>query len=204
MVSNILSHSIKFLLIIFLFIITSCTDEDLYKTKSFSSNGNVNAIVEIPAGTNLKYEYDSGDKRFKPNQVNGEDRIVNYLPYPVNYGFIPSTIMDKNKGGDGDPLDVLVICPALETGTVVEVIPLALMKLFDAGEQDHKIVAIPACKDMQTVKAASYKELDSLYFGLKSIIELWFLNYKGKNITTGVEWYDEKYATEEIRKWIIP
>ena len=48
------------------------------------------------------------------------DRIVNFLPYPANYGFIPSTFMDKKKGGDGDALDILLISEHMVTGTVVD------------------------------------------------------------------------------------
>lgn len=192
-----------FLVFSLLIINTSCKRKNIYFEKTFSSNGNVNAVIEISAGTNLKYEYDSEKQKFLPDKINGKPRIVNYLPYPVNYGFIPSTLMDYEKGGDGDPLDILVICPALSTGTIIETIPIAMMTLIDAGEIDNKIIAIPANKNMQTVTAKNLIEMDTLYIGIKNIIETWFLNYKGKNVTTGVEWLDAQDAVKEIKKWSI-
>ena len=58
----------------------------------------VNAIVEIPRGSNFKYEYDA---RYDLITL---DRVLHSpLFYPVDYGFIPETCSP-----DGDPLDVLV------------------------------------------------------------------------------------------------
>ena len=62
-----------------------------------------NAIIEIPAGSKVKYELD------KRNGVIKVDRILNAsVAYPGNYGFIPKTIAE-----DGDPLDVLVLSQAM-------------------------------------------------------------------------------------------
>ena len=40
------------------------------------------------------------------DKKNGEERIVQFLPYVGNYGYIPSTFSDPEEGGDGDALDV--------------------------------------------------------------------------------------------------
>ena len=44
-------------------------------------------------------------------------REVKYLGYPGNYGMIPRTLLPKELGGDGDPLDVIVLGPAVERGS---------------------------------------------------------------------------------------
>ena len=46
--------------------------------------------------------------------VNGKPRKVHYLGYPGNYGFIPQTSLSKDRGGDGDPADILLTDPAVE------------------------------------------------------------------------------------------
>ena len=59
--------------------------------------------------------------------------------YPANYGFIPRTY-----AGDGDPLDVLVIChEEIVPLTLVETYPIGVLKMIDGGEEDEKIIAIP-------------------------------------------------------------
>ena len=43
---------------------------------SFSKNGHLNAVVEIPAGTNTKFEYDKQRLEFKPDLRDGLPRHV--------------------------------------------------------------------------------------------------------------------------------
>ena len=57
------------------------------------------AVIEIPRGSNVKYELD------KPSGLIRVDRVLySAVYYPANYGFIPQTLAE-----DGDPLDVLEI-----------------------------------------------------------------------------------------------
>jgi inorganic pyrophosphatase len=47
----------------------------------------INVVIEIPEGSNLKYEYDTD------NNILQIDRILSVeMVYPFNYGFIPKTI----------------------------------------------------------------------------------------------------------------
>lgn len=86
---------------------------------TFSPNGLLQGVIEIPAGTNHKYEYNKSLQQFQQDVRDGRPRMVRFLPYPVNYGFVPSTRMDKNRDGDGDPLDVLLLAESLPTGSVL-------------------------------------------------------------------------------------
>ena len=45
-------------------------------------------------------------------------------------------------GGDGDPLDIIVIGPSIKRGSIVKVKPIATMIMKDVNELDPKIVAI--------------------------------------------------------------
>ena len=110
---------------------------------TYAENKAVRAVIEIPAGTNHKLEYDKTAKKFVNDQRNGKDRVIDFLPYVGNYGFVPSTLMDESKGGDGDALDILVLSETLSSQTVIEVIPIAILKLKDDGELDTKLIAVP-------------------------------------------------------------
>ena len=139
----------------------------------------INAVIEIPAGTNHKMEYNYETGRFENDQENGKDRIIDFLPYPGNYGFIPSTLMDEKRGGDGDALDVLVIAESVPTGTVMSVEPIAALQLMDDGEVDTKIIAIPVDSTLRVMQVTSFEHFLLEYNMAKTIIKDWFLNYKG-------------------------
>ena len=158
-------------------------------------------IVEIPAGTNQKIEFDYTDGTFKIDQVNGKDRVIDFLPYPGNYGFIPGTLMDKERGGDGDALDILVIGESVTTGTAMPVIPIGALILRDRDEIDTKLIAIPADPALQVIKVEDFMSFALKYDAARRIIEDWFQNYKGPVGVEVIRWEDEKYAWSEVKKW---
>ena len=173
------------------------------KIETYSTDKYLQMVVEIPAGTNKKIEYDFVKNIFLVDMANQKERIIDFLPYPGNYGFIPSTLMNKENGGDGDALDVLLLSETLETGTLLDIIPIGMLVLEDSGENDSKIIAIPVKKDIQIIKASSYKELYQNYPAAKNIIELWLLNYKGNSVIEFIKWEDEIAAKKEIDKWSL-
>lgn len=159
-------------------------------------------VVEIPAGTNLKMEYDAERNRIVPDQINGEDRRIAFLPYPGNYGFIPGTRMDRARGGDGDALDVLLISEQLPGGSVVEILPLGMLELADAGAIDTKIIATPADPADRLLAATTFQEFYIEYDAARRIIEEWFLHYKGFGQMELMGWKDEAAARAYIGEWI--
>ena len=142
-----------------------------------SPGGNVNAVVEIPAGTLEKWEVDKSDGKLKLEMVDAKPRIVNYLGYPGNYGMIPGTLLPSKLGGDGDPLDVILLGPPIERGQVVECKVIGVLKLLDRGEQDDKLIAVIA--DTPLFGVNSIEDLKTNYPGAAEIIQWWFTNYKG-------------------------
>jgi inorganic pyrophosphatase len=170
---------------------------------SFDQNGHLVAVVEIPSGTNTKYEYNKKELRFEPDMRDGSKRMVQFLSYPLNYGFIPSTKMDKDRGGDGDPLDVLVLAEHLPTGTVIPVIPIGLLRLEDLGEQDHKVLAVPLDPALRILPCLDYRALCLDYPMVKHILELFFQYYDGIGTMKLMGWGDETDAIAEVHKWRI-
>lgn len=154
-------------------------DDDLMSMEAIKPDGSVRAIVEIPTGTSAKWEVSKDDpKAVYWEYKNGEPRVVNYLGYPGNYGAIPGTALPKEFGGDGDPLDVIVLGQAVPRGEVVDVNVIGVLKMLDGGEQDDKLIAV-LTQDSPFAHIESMAQLDSEYPGVSQIIDLWFANYKG-------------------------
>jgi inorganic pyrophosphatase len=184
-------------------VILSCKNSSNTDTQTlpvFAEKG-INMVVEIPAGTNHKIEINKETGEFENDKIDGKTRIINFLPYPGNYGFIPSTLMDEARGGDGDALDILMIGEAVETGTVVAIQPIGVLLLKDDGELDTKLIAIPADSTKVVMQAYNFTEFSVQHSAAKKMIEDWFLNYKGPGEMELLGWRDEVYALEEIRKW---
>jgi inorganic pyrophosphatase len=62
-------------------------------------SGDLRAVIETPKGSRNKYRYDPDFDCFELATTLPEG-----MAFPFDFGFIPSTL-----GGDGDPLDVLVL-----------------------------------------------------------------------------------------------
>ena len=192
---------LKISLFVIVCLIISCNRKlDYYNVSVQSNNGNFNAVIEIPAGTNKKIEYNNLSKTFEVDLKNGEDRIVQFLPYIGNYGYIPSTFSNPKEGGDGDALDVLVLSANVETGPIIEIEPIAVLKLLDKGEIDYKIIAIPANKATQIIKVDLGDNFLIDYPEVKTMIELWFLNYNKEDVSIIEGWGNREEAIYEIEK----
>jgi len=96
----------------------------------------VNVIIEIPQGSDLKYEFD------KEQGMIVLDRFLHSsVHYPGDYGFLPNTLCD-----DGDPLDVVVYTRrSVHPGVAAPVRILGVMKVVDGGEQDDKLIGVYDC-----------------------------------------------------------
>lgn len=94
----------------------------------------INVIVEIPKGSMNKYEIDKKTGLIKLDRV-----LVSAVHYPGDYGIVPQTL-----GGDGDPLDVLLLVtyPTFP-GALVEAAPVGVLHTIDNGDVDDKIIAVP-------------------------------------------------------------
>ena len=149
------------------------------KIETYSTDKYLQMVVEIPAGTNKKIEYDSDKNIFIVDRVNQKERIINFLPYPGNYGFIPSTLMDKENGGDGDPLDIVVLGPPAKRGSILKCKIIGVLFLMDRGEQDDKLIAVSNNSPLYDI--IDIADLNKNYNGISEIIKLWFTNYKGPN-----------------------
>ncbi len=91
------------------------------------------AIIEIPMGTQNKYEVDKKKNRIKLSRV-----LYSKMTYPAEYGFIENTLAD-----DGDPLDILVLATTPTfPGCIVDARIVGYMGMMDAGARDDKLIAV--------------------------------------------------------------
>lgn len=93
-----------------------------------------NVVVEIPEGSQDKYEYDEKLDVIKLDRV-----LYGANRFPVNYGFVPET-----RALDGDHADVALLSTnPIATGSIVVARAIGFMEMIDSGEQDNKIIAVP-------------------------------------------------------------
>ena len=155
--------------------------------------GVINVVVEIPAGSSHKIEW---NRELAVMQLDRVEPAI--FAKPTNYGFIPQTLDE-----DGDELDVLIITnEPLSTGIFLEARVIGVMKFEDDGAVDDKVVVVPA-DDRNTGNAVT--ALEDLPEQLLKQIEFHFNHYKDlkKPGTTIVKsWGDVSEAKEVIHESI--
>lgn len=123
------------------------------------------ALIEIPLGSNVKYELDKATGLLKVDRV-----IHSAVFYPANYGFIPQTYADDN-----DPLDVLVLCQEpVEPLCLIQARAIGVMTMIDSGAADDKIIAV-ATKDPEYNE---YHEANELPAHRLLVLKRFFQDYK--------------------------
>ena len=137
-------------------------------------SGHVNAIIDTPKGSRNKFEYDEKIGMFK---------LGGTLPlgavFPFDFGYIPST-----KGGDGDPLDILVLMddPAF-VGCLVRAKLIGVIEAEQTEDQEtirnDRLIAVAA----DSLNHTHVRFLGDLNSNLVHEIERFFVSYnetKGK------------------------
>jgi inorganic pyrophosphatase len=125
----------------------------------------VEAFIEIPAGSQNKYEWD------KEKKVLRLDRVL-YSPvhYPTDYGFVPETLEQ-----DGDPIDILVlITNPTVPGCLVEARIIGVLTMVDDKGVDNKLLGVPI-KDPRFV---TVKDLADVPPHVLREVEHFFRTYK--------------------------
>jgi inorganic pyrophosphatase len=144
------------------------------------------AVIEIPRGSNVKYELDKQSGLLRVDRV-----LYSAVFYPANYGFIPQTLAE-----DDDPLDVLVLCQEpLAPLTLIESRPIGVMAMLDEHQWDHKILSVatgdPEYRSLQTVHQLPEHRLAAL--------RRFFLDYQAlEGKTVEVEDFEAAEKAQEV------
>ncbi len=149
----------------------------------------MNVIVEIPAGSRNKYEYD------KEKQIFFLDRVVpEPLVYPANYGFVPQTLCE-----DGDAIDVCLLMRETPfQGTLIKARPVGLLIMNDSGEEDNKIIAVP-CDDPYYDYIKDLKDLPPHFLKELSYFMEHYKDMKNKKVVAN-KYFGVKEAKEEFAR----
>lgn len=143
-----------------------------YKNIHLGSIDNFNVIIEIPKGSENKYEYDEELDAIKFNWA-----FKNGFCFPFDYGFIPETLAE-----DDDTTDVFVINDShLFQGIVIECKAIGMIEVVDREKTDNKIVAVPLDDPIY----GKYESLQNLSFDYKDVFKKFFDELaiqKGKDI----------------------
>jgi len=125
----------------------------------------LNAIVEIPKGSKVKYELEKATGLLMVDRI-----LYSSVVYPANYGFLPRTWCD-----DKDPLDVLVLCSeAVAPLSMMRVRPIGVMRMLDEGAGDDKIIAV----HVDDPSVADYTDVSGLPPHLLREMRRFFEEYK--------------------------
>ena len=153
----------------------------------------VQVVVETPKGSTHKYDYDPKLEVFCLNKI-----MPLGMSFPFDFGFIPGT-----KGGDGDPLDILLLMdkPNIQ-GVVVQCRIIGVLEAVQIernGKQvrNDRILAVSDL-NKQGDKILDIKDLSS---GTKTEIESFFRQYNelaGKEFQS-LGWKGSREAVELIR-----
>ena len=145
--------------------------------------------IEIPKGQRNKYEMDHHTGRIRLDR-----RLFTSTSYPADYGFVECTL-----GGDGDPLDALVLLeePTFP-GCLIKCRAIGMFHMRDEMGGDDKVLCLPAgdprLKHLQDLKDISQFDLLE--------IQHFFETYKdlepGKSVE-GAHWADKSEAECEIK-----
>lgn len=135
------------------------------KDVPFGSPEEFNVVVEIPKGSQDKYEYDEKLDAIRLDRV-----LYGSQRFPFNYGFVPQT-----RAEDGDHTDALILSTnAFYPGTVVACRPIGFMEMIDTGEKDNKILAVP----VDDPRYKDMKELEDIPEHVRKEIQNFFETYK--------------------------
>jgi inorganic pyrophosphatase len=137
--------------------------------------GDLNVIVETPKGSRNKYSFDEDLGLFELSGVLAAGHV-----FPYDFGFIPNTL-----GGDGDPVDVLVLLDepvfsgCFVRSRLIGVIEAEQTELDGKTTRNDRLIAVCA-KDKTYDRLKSINDLDPT---MVDQIEHFFISYnevKGK------------------------
>jgi len=147
----------------------------------------VEAMIEIPTGSQNKYEFDKARGLMRLDRV-----LFSPVYYPADYGFVPETLEE-----DGDPLDVMVLVtnPTLP-GCLIDTRVVGALEMIDNGSPDVKLLGVP----IKDPRFSHVMHLNDVPPHVRREIEYFFQTYKDlegkKAIVNG--WREVEYAAERV------
>lgn len=151
----------------------------------------VDVTIEIPQGSQNKYEADHETGRIKLDRV-----LHSPFHYPVEYGFVENTLSE-----DGDPIDVMVLTsfPTFP-GCVIRGRIVGLLEMTDDKGIDNKILAVAVddprfshIEDLNSVNQHTLKEIAHFFSTYKQL--------EGKAVTIG-GWLSKEHGERVLQECV--
>ncbi len=135
----------------------------------------VKAVIEIPYGSNIKYEIE------KESGAVVLDRVMHSaMFYPANYGFVNKTLSQ-----DGDPADVMILTEyPMQAGSVLNCRLVGVLIMEDESGIDEKLLAVPTSK------------IDPTYDEIQDLEDI------PKHTLAKIKNFFETYKMLEPNKWV--
>ncbi len=149
----------------------------------------VNAIIEIPRDSQIKYELD------KESGILRLDRFLySAVYYPGDYGFIPQTLWE-----DGDPMDIIILTgKPVHPLTLVSARVIGVIRMIDQNELDDKIIGVYE----RDPRYSEYNSLKDIPKHIRVELKHFFETYKELQLqaekVTVPEILDREKAWEDI------
>lgn len=129
----------------------------------------VEARIEIPMGSQNKYEVDAKTGKIKLDRV-----LFSANFYPMEYGFVENTL-----SLDGDALDILVMTSAPTfPGCYIDSMIIGGFDMIDCGQEDTKLLAVNIgdprysyIRSIDDLPPHTLKELDDFFSTYKTLQE---------------------------------
>jgi inorganic pyrophosphatase len=159
----------------------------------------INAIIEIPKDSKIKYELDKETGLLKMDRF-----LYSAVHYPGDYGLVPRTLWDDN-----DPLDIIVLTSRpLYPMTLAKVRVIGVLRMIDNDEKDDKIIAVynddprySEYNDITDIPAHTREELKHFFETYKElqgkkveVLEIMGKDDALKDVIRAQEMYNEKYG----------
>lgn len=153
----------------------------------------LDAIIEVPQNSKVKYEFCNHTNRIRVDRI-----LPSAYNYPFNYGYIDYTLAE-----DGDKLDIVVLNnQPIYPMSIIKVKPIGVLLMRDGKDMDNlendpKILALPADSvDRRYKNIEELKEIDKL------ILKDFFQNYKNNEskVTVVDGFADKKEAIKIIKQ----
>lgn len=125
-------------------------------------------VIETPKGCRNKYAFDPEERVFALKKV-----LPAGMGFPYDFGFIPST-----KGGDGDPLDALVLMdePAFP-GCRLSCRPIGSIEAEQGKKKNVERNDRIVCVENGTHSYSHIRQIDDLGKAFEKELEKFFVNY---------------------------
>ncbi len=137
------------------------------RLKARPAPGAIHVVVETPRGSRNKYKYDEKLGLFRLNRV-----LFAGASFPYDFGYIPYT-----RGGDGDPLDVLLLMdePAYP-GCVVRARAIGVLLAKKEGKENHRLIAVSTDaktwsqhRDLHDLPRRLLREIEQFFHSIQNV-----------------------------------